>query len=92
MELQTIVKAPEDVMSTQLDGEAVLMHVPKGVYFGLNEVAAFIWKLMAEPVSIGELCSAVEQEFDVPPRLCKSDILALMEQLGEKDLVEIVSE
>ena len=92
MELQTKVKAPDGVMSTQLDGEAVLMHVSKGIYFGLNDVGAFIWKLMAKPVSIWELCRAVEQEFDVLSELCEGDILTLMEQLGDKELVEIVGE
>ena len=91
MKLHTKVKAPDGVMSTQLDGEAVLMHVSKGIYFGLNEVGAFIWKLMAKPVSIRALCRAVEQEFDVLSGLCEDDVLTLMEQLGEKDLVEIVS-
>jgi Coenzyme PQQ synthesis protein D (PqqD) len=91
MELLTKVKAPDGIMSTQFEGEAVLMHISKGEYYGLNEVGAFIWTLMSNPVSIKTLCQAVEQEFDVLPELCKSDILTLIEQLGAIDLVEIVS-
>ena len=92
MTLQTRIRAPGEVMSTQLDGEMVLMHVSKGEYFGLDEVGTFVWELLSQPVSIGQLCSAVEEEFDVAPDLCESDILSLIERLEDEDLVEIVVE
>ena len=79
-------------MSTQLDGETVLMHVSKGEYFGLDEVGTFVWELLSQPVSVGQLCKAVESEFDVAPDLCESDILSLIERLEDEDLVEIVGE
>ena len=92
MNVRTLVKAQAGVLSTQLDGEAVLMHVSKGIYFGLNEVGAFLWKLMAEPVAVGTLCLAVDGEFEVDAESCERDVLALMVKLGEQGLVEICGE
>jgi len=43
MELRTQIKAGREVISTEIDGEAVLMDVAKGVYYGLNAVAAVVW-------------------------------------------------
>ncbi|ORC32661.1 hypothetical protein B4O97_16000 [Marispirochaeta aestuarii] len=90
MDLETKVKAHDGVLATQLDGEAVLMHVERGIYFGLNEVGAFVWKLMTTPVLVRNLCDAVTEEFDVSLKVCSPDIQALLEKLKDEGLIEIV--
>lgn len=90
MRSQSIVKAKDGVMSTELDGQAVLMHVEQGTYFGLNDVGALIWKKMSEPVSVETLIEAVLSEFDVDAETCRCDVTALIEQFHGADLAEIV--
>ena len=89
MTLQTEVKACDEVISTELDGEAVLMHVSRGLYFGLNPVGAVIWDLMKQPVSLQRLCDAVCEQFEVAPEVVERDVVALLEELRKSGLAEL---
>ena len=86
---RTVVVAASDQVSTALGGEAVILELKRGVYFGLNEVGASIWQLLAEPRSVGEIRDAVSAEFDVAPDRALEDLLALLAELQERGLVEV---
>ncbi|TVR58245.1 MAG: lasso peptide biosynthesis PqqD family chaperone [Spirochaetaceae bacterium] len=89
--LETKVKASPDVISTQLDGETVLMHVSNGMYFGLNAVGSVIWETMKEPVTVDRLCDAVADEFEVERDVCENDVRELLAQLEEQGLVTVAA-
>ena len=90
MTLQNRVEATSDVISTELDGETVLMHVSNGRYFGLNAVGSVIWETMKTPVTVESLCVAVTEEFDVERQVCENDVLELLTQFEEHGLVRLV--
>lgn len=92
MDLNTKVKAGKEVISTEMDGEAVLMHVSKGVYYGLNAVGAVIWDRLKQPAAVAEICNSVADEFEVEREVCERDVCSLLDQLEEAGLVEIVNE
>ncbi len=78
------------MISTELDGETVLMHVSNGMYFGLNAVGSVIWETMKEPVTVDRLCDAVADEFEVARDVCENDVRELLAQLEENGLVRVV--
>ncbi|MFW5836168.1 MAG: PqqD family protein [bacterium] len=92
MDVSTRVRAVEGVMATEVDGQAVLMHTERGVYYGLNEVGALVWRHMSRSVTIGELHDLVTAEFEVEPEACLRDIVALMERMEGEGLAEVASE
>ena len=89
MTLETKISASPDVISTELDGETVLMHVSNGMYFGLNAVGSVIWETMKEPVTVDRLCDAVADEFEVARDVCENDVRELLAQLQEQGLVTV---
>jgi hypothetical protein len=44
----------------------VVPHVDKGVYFGLNEVAALIWNQLQKPRKVQEIRDAILRKYEVP--------------------------
>lgn len=87
--LQTIIVAVADQASVDLDDEAAILNLKSGVYFGLNEVAARIWRLIQTPHTVAEIRAAVLDEFDVEPVRCEADVQALLKDLAEHQLIEI---
>jgi hypothetical protein len=81
------IKISPDVVFRTLDGEAVLLNLQSGVYFGLNEMGTKIWNILAENCSLEEVHSRILQEYAVEPELAKTDLLKLTAQLLEKGLV-----
>ena len=88
----SIVVVTKDQVSADLSGEAAILNLKSGVYFGLNTVGASIWKLIQEPRSVNEINDALVQEYDVDPDQCEKDLLALLEELLSKELIEVTNE
>lgn len=84
----TIV-ATKNQVSCDLAGEAAILDLQSGVYYGLDAVGARIWELIQEPKTVTEVRDALLQEFDVEPERCQSDLLALLEQMSQNKLIEI---
>jgi coenzyme PQQ synthesis protein D (PqqD) len=84
----TIVAAP-DQASVDLDDEAAILNLKTGIYFGLNEVGAWIWRLIQEPRTVAEIREAVLGQFEVEPETCQSDLQALLRELEQNQLIEV---
>jgi Coenzyme PQQ synthesis protein D (PqqD) len=56
---------------------------------GLNEVGARIWNLIQEPRTVGAVLDAVLEEYDVALNQLEPDLLALLEEMANKELIEV---
>jgi hypothetical protein len=77
----TSVVAAKEQVSSDLAGEAVILDLKSGVYYGLNSVGASIWNLIQEPRTINEVRDAILAQYEVEPEQCDRDIKALLEEL-----------
>jgi hypothetical protein len=80
-----------DVVFRDLQGEAVILHLGTGTYFGLNEVGTRVWQLITERRTLREVCAAVAEEFDAPADRIERDVAALVDQLLGRDLLRAAS-
>ena len=85
----SVVVAVKSQVSCQLDGETVVLHFDKGLYFGLNEVGTLIWNYIQHPRKVQEIRDAVLREYDVSDEECERDLFSLLRELSEKGLVEV---
>jgi len=85
----SIVAAVAQQASCELSGEAVVLHFPSGLYFGLNSVGARIWALLGEPVRVDDLCARLLEEYEVDPDRCRRDLLAILHELIDARLIEV---
>ena len=80
-----------DVVSRDLEGEAVILNLESGIYFGLDKVGTRIWSLLQEDGSLRRAFDAMQQEYDVAPETLERDILRLVGELRAKGLVTLSS-
>jgi Coenzyme PQQ synthesis protein D (PqqD) len=73
----------------ELDGEAVLLNLDTGTYFGLNDVATRMWRLMEQLGRLDAVRDAIVGEFDVATVIAERDLVALVVALQEKGLVQV---
>lgn len=71
----TILVRNSDLISTNMDGETVMMSIERGEYYGLGGIGGFLWDLLEKPISIESLIQAVCNEYEVEEAQCESDIL-----------------
>ena len=92
LELGTRVRRLDDVLVTEIDNETVMMDIEQGSYFGLNLVGSRIWALLGEPIAIGDLCDQLTEEFEVSREQCEQQVVAFLQNLLERDLLQVVAD
>ncbi len=90
--LKTTIKRNPELVSTDVDGEKVMMSIENGEYFGLDSVGSRIWELIENPIKVEELVNLLIDEFDVSKEKCEIDTIEFLNELMEKKLLIIVSE
>jgi hypothetical protein len=87
---QSIVAVAPDQVSSDLSGEAVILNLATGMYYGLDEVGARIWGLLQQPCAVAALRDTIVSEYDVEPERCEQDLLELLADLEAARLVSVV--
>jgi hypothetical protein len=85
----SVVVATKDQVSCDLAGEAAILNIKSGVYYGLDPVGARIWNLMQEPREVAEIQNAITDEYEVEPERCARDLAGLLEKLLAEGLIEV---
>ena len=85
----SIVVAAEGQISCDLADEMAILDLKSGVYYGLNSVGSRIWQLIQQPTSVGEVRQLLLKEYDIDPECCERELLALLQDLASKGLIEV---
>jgi hypothetical protein len=84
----SILTITKDQISSNLAGEAVILNLQSGVYFGLNEVGARIWDLLQQPISVKQIRDTLLAEYTVELDDCDRDLQEILQQLQVAGLIE----
>ena len=87
--IEARVSIPDEVLFHDLGGEAVLLHLQSGKYFGLDAIGTRIWNLLVEYGALSIAYQTVLEEFDVDEDRLRSDLLALVDQLASNGLIRL---
>lgn len=88
----TLIQATPEQVSSDLNGEAVILDLKSGIYYGLNPVGAKIWTLVQEPKTVAQIREVLLEEYEVAPEICHRELIALLYQMEASGLVEVKNE
>ena len=81
-----------EVLVQEVGDEAVLLDLAGERYFGLDPIGTRIWALLAPAPVLQQVHASLCAEFDADPVRIETDLLALVRQLAEAGLVELVEQ
>ncbi|NTV99669.1 MAG: lasso peptide biosynthesis PqqD family chaperone [Oscillochloris sp.] len=87
--LGSSVVVSADQIASDLAGEAVILNLKNGIYYGLDQVGARIWSLIQAPCSPQAISAVLIEEYDVAPEQCRQDVLDLLQHLAGEGLIEV---
>ena len=79
----------KDAVFRDLDGEAVILHLDSGTYFGLNAVGTRIWQHMERDGRLTAVLDDLRTEYDAPPDVLERDLFDLVARLVDARLGEV---
>ncbi len=82
--------ANKENLFTDLNGEAVILSLQNGKYYGVNTVGAFIWGMIQNPASFEDIRSSAMREYEVDEAVCRQEILSFLKKMSEEGLIEIL--
>ena len=88
----SIVVASKDQISCDLEGEAAILNLKSGTYFGLDPVGAIVWSLIGQPRRVVEIRDSLLDQYDVEAERCSRDLLQLLSSLHEHGLIQVLDD
>ena len=77
-----------DVVFRELDGEAVLLDLVTGTYFGLNAVGTRIWQLIDAGREQADIVNVLAAEYDAATSTIAADVERLVGELKARRLIK----
>ncbi len=90
--MPTRISIAQDVVARDLAGEAMILDLETGTYFGLNEAGTRVWHMLEERATTEEIIAALLEEYDVEESRLRREVEDLVATLSAKGLVRIESE
>ena len=87
--LDSTIQIPQDVLFHELAGEAVLLNLETGKYFGLDEIGTRMWMLLSEHGRVEPVLRALLEEYDVEEAQLSHDLFELIDRLATNGLVQV---
>ena len=89
LSLDSRVSISSDAVFRELDGEAVILQLESGMYYGLDPVGTRLWQLIDAHGQLRKVFDAAVAEFDVEPAALERDLLQLVSELTTRNLVVV---
>ena len=86
----TVLRRAASQLSCLVNGEAVVLHVPDAMYYSMDDVGAFVWQQIEQPLSVAELSARVAACYDVDDRQCEADVIEFLTSVHAAGLLEIM--
>jgi len=88
--LQQKVGVPNGVLVQSVGEGAVLLDVPHGLYFGLDETGYQFWSAVISSATVEEAFLRLRDDYEVGDEELKCDLLALVNELVANGLLTVV--
>jgi hypothetical protein len=86
----SVVVAAKDQVSCDLDGEAAVLNLATGTYYGLDRVGATIWQQIQTPASVRDISDALVTQYEVDEATARSDLVSFLTELMQEGVVELL--
>lgn len=85
-----LYKLSDKALFTSVGDDVLALTVEDGQCYGMEKVTAAVWRLLAEPTSVQQLCDRLLELYEVEPEVCRSDVEHLLSLLRKEGLVQAV--
>lgn len=86
---QSKVVAARAQVSCDLAGEAAVLNLTSGIYYGLDEVGASVWQLIQAPAIVDSICAALGGQYETDRATLEADVCAFLTEMMNEGLVEL---
>src|SRR5262245_2527148 len=83
----SVVVRNNGLIEAEVENEIVARNIEYNTCYGLNPMGSRIWRLLAGPIRINDICAKLLSEYKVESDACERQVLDLLEELRAEGLV-----
>ncbi len=87
--LTTQIQRRGDLLSSEMDGETVMLDMVSGYYFSMDSVGGRIWQLLENTQTVAQLCETLQQEYEVDAETCAREVVEFLQELSKHQLINL---
>lgn len=85
-----LYKRSDQALFSEIGNDVVALHIERGQCYGMENVTAAVWAMLAEPSTIESICARLLDRYEVEPDVCRAEVGKLMMTLQSEGLIEPV--
>ena len=85
----TVQRNTENLLTSIIGDEIVMMDVEGGNYIGLNKIGRIIWDQMDQPILVKILIENLTMRFNVTQEICLADTLEYLQNMYLQRIISI---
>lgn len=89
VQLSDIVQARADILTSEINGELVMMDMENGQYYTLDAIGCTVWRALTTPCQVAELCRQLGEQYDAPAAIIEKDMVELLERMLAKRMIAL---
>jgi hypothetical protein len=78
-----------DVVTSEADGEAVLLNLETGAYFSLNPIGAVVWEWLEQPHALDAIAAALSARYEVHRAKASEDVARMLVRMRDRGLIVV---
>jgi hypothetical protein len=86
---ESVIARSPSAVTSEVEGEVMMMNVEQGRYFSLNDVASEVWHCLAQPISFADLVARIADSYDAAPDAIAADLQKLLADMREREVIEV---
>ena len=76
-----------DILTKQIENEAIIMHMPTGAYYNLSETSLSFWEALQNKQPLQPVVDQIINEYEVEPSRVVEDLQVFLQDLLEFGIV-----
>ena len=87
--LESSISVPTDVLFRDVDGEAVILNLKDGKYYGLDPVGTRMWIVLAEQKQVRAALRILLEEYAVSAEQLEQDLVQFVDKMALHQLFQV---
>jgi hypothetical protein len=87
---ETKIIQNQRIVSSELDGEIVMMSVEKGRYYRFDSVGSTIWSMIKNEIQVVDVVKNLIEIYDVNQDKCLQEVVEFLDKLQKDELVYVL--
>ena len=89
--MNTRWQVSQEVLSSKIDEEIILMSIKADSYFGIDPVGSQVWEILSkQPLTTNEIVQLMMEDYEVDEETCRVDVQAFIDDMYARKLIEKV--